>query len=176
VRFSNLSVTKYAEKCPPFAEALKRTEYIKQIIENANVGPVVTYFSGCKGFRVLWYDPKLWVGIPNNTGYGNAIVDFLCSYFTDLESKVDRSCLPEHLQGVSFNRAWIDPSIYDHQKSIKTDLEPHIDSGFFPQFQSDTPIRKPDQESLKQLHDTIMDFWNKLFQEQEWMLSTIGPT
>ena len=164
------TVEKYAEVCPLFSEAKKQAEYIRLLVCNEGFENYM-FFSGCKGFRVFWYDPKLWVRVPFGEAYGNAIVSHLNEYFLGLEQKFDRNLLPPQLKEVKWSESWLDPSVYNHDMSVKPDIEMHPDTDFYPRMPGSTvPIakREPEQEVIM----AINNFWELLFKEQQKLYSS----
>lgn len=69
------TISDYARECNPFGKAF--LQVLCEALLDVNRVANTIFFSGCKGFRVLFKNPALWIRVSNKIGYGNAIVDHL---------------------------------------------------------------------------------------------------
>lgn len=63
-------------------------------------------------------------------------------------------------KNLRWKREWLDPSIYDHSKSVKPDILAHFDAEIFPKMlDSTTPfsMEEPDQNVIRGINDFWMD-------------------
>lgn len=137
----------------PFNQVCTDAEQLGKCLKKAGLY-TLCFFSGCKGFRLLWYDPKLFYWVFNNEDYPKAFMNKVATrYYIDL------GCDPMFI-------ARLDPSIYDRKKGVKPDVTVHPDSGLAP-----FHIKDIDQFNTykfcsttvnQELSEKIANFWYEL--------------
>lgn len=115
---SHLTVGDMRQKSKPFDDVCKDALMIYKAVQSYN--PIL-FFSGLKGFRVLWLDPKLFYWVYGDEDYSAGYKKTIAPrYFLDLG-----------IEDPGFISR-LDTGVYDRDKGIKPDLVAHPDSGLFP--------------------------------------------
>ena len=160
----------YVQDSELFREAKNKTEYICCLLRAGGL-ECEAFFTGCKGFRIFWYDEKMWVRVSHDVAYSQSVLNHMDSYFKDLEEKLEHETLPENLKDLHWESRWLDPSVYDPNKGLKPDVLRHHETGIYSRtINSSKPLSygHPDREVLK----IIEKHWSKVISEQERLYDT----
>ena len=132
---TRLTIGIMREKSGVFDEVCKDTLAIAIAARVKGFDPIV-FFSGCKGFRVLWSDPAAFYWVDESYDYGKAFVASEAFHYFETHLGIDPTTnIVKKL----------DASVYSRDKGIKPDLEKHPSSHLY-------PVLIPD---LDQFNDTL---------------------
>lgn len=138
------SVDDLVQASPVFADATERTNKLVKALADKNVDHFV-YYTGCKGYRILFYAENMWRYIVGRKDKGHEIVeDSIIPYFRSLGLE-------------SVDVSWFDCGIYELNKGVKTDLTRHPDTGFLPTAKFDIPLCEIDSDN--ECRDAILRYW-----------------
>lgn len=147
------TVGQFRQESKPFDAVCRDAQQLVACLAAKNK-EYIFFFSGCKGFRVLWYDPQLFFWVFTEEDYARAYKQKIAvKYFTDL------GC------DVSFALR-LDVSVYDKNKGVKPDVLPHPDSLLYTWLVEDHS--KLDEYKLvrfnrdNNLVSKVKKFWTKL--------------
>lgn len=145
-----LNIGDIRPQCKPFHQVCLDAEQLVNSLQANNLQSLV-FFSGCKGFRVLWYDPKLFFWCSYKDQYAKAYQSQIATkYFMDLGCD-------------SSFASRLDCSVYDNRKGIKPDVCAHPDSLLWPfliqEIDKFNEYKLCNQEEDKALTKAIQDYW-----------------
>lgn len=100
----------------PFRAVWHATRAIGLMLQNKGIQPLV-FFTGGKGFRVLWHDPALYFRVRSGQRSGEDFIQCIA---------------PEYFKHCPESLPFLDPNVYDPKKGIKPDVRMHPDSGLWP--------------------------------------------
>ena len=138
---TRLTIGNMREKSGVFDEVCKDTLAIALAAQAKGFDPIV-FFSGCKGFRVLWSDPAAFYWVDETYDYGKAFVSSEAFYYFETHLEIDP---------MSNIVKKLDASVYSRDKGIKPDLDKHPSSHLYPVL-----IQDLDQFNDTLLYDTAL--------------------
>ena len=148
---SGLTLRELADCCPSFGQTLKAAELLVNHLADFNAH---CWFTGGKGFRVVFFDPKAFYLYCKSDRISDWVMAELLPKVVgaDIMNKVHELC------------EW-DKNIYDGGKGVKTDLQMHPKTGFWPFYISDDVYDKPMKRDTRDKHlctDIIPTFWRSV--------------
>jgi P4 family phage/plasmid primase-like protien len=110
----------------------------------------ILYFTGGKGYRLIWFDKDLYLNVNNLSNRSETFKKYILNYFKN--------------KGLSLDSKWIDKNIYDFNKGTKSDMYPHSTTKYWP----GKYLTKED----KKLSKSLTQLWSKIFDTLEIFVNT----
>jgi hypothetical protein len=115
---SDQTIAQIRTQCVAFDTVCKDAEELAKALTEKGRS-FLFFFSGCKGFRLLWYDSSLFYWVLQKEDYAKAYKQQIAmKYFTEL------GCSPLFVSR-------LDCSVYDKNKGVKPDVLAHPDSQLY---------------------------------------------
>ena len=155
--------------CPDFADVAMGAKALCAQLRAKGFTPSC-WFTGGKGFRVVWRDPACFLRYKKgDAGVSNRVLD------TFFHSYLGGECLAEVRKLCDF-----DKNIYDAGKGVKSDLQRHQDTKFWPllvDFSDDglqgMPMRRTERD--QDLCRAIAGFWTDVLSRLPASWAAVAP-
>lgn len=116
---SHLTIGEIRKLCKPFDSVCREAQKLCACLEEKQLS-YIFFFSGCKGWRVCFHDPKLFYWCFWHELYNKAFQQQIAAqYYTELG------------MDPAFGATRLDVSVYDNNKGVKPDVLAHPDSGLY---------------------------------------------
>jgi hypothetical protein len=145
----------FMDASPPWAAVCRETFTLVSFLHAQRLNPLV-YFTGGRGFRVFWSDPRLYFLVNDRHPYSDDFLERVGpAYFASL------GAAPSMFRG-------LDRNIYQKSKGVKPDVEAHPSTGLCPVAFSSTSwaawlsTRIVQREVDPVLSTQIGFFWNSV--------------
>jgi len=158
-------------KCPDFANVTQAAKILCSKVAEKGFIPVC-WFSGSKGYRVVWMDPGCYMRYHNGAVKGSNVVDgFMKDYLGE-------ACLANISTLCDF-----DSVVYNGGNGVKSDLFQHQETKFWPilvdlsegEGVGDTPMKRTARDDA--LCDKIIAFWTSVVENlpSSWAIAKPVP-
>lgn len=116
---SNLTIGEIRKVCKPFDSVCNEAQKLCACLEEKQL-PYVLLYSGLKGWRILFHDPKMFYWCFWHEEYSKAFQkQKAAQYYTELG------------MDPAFGATRLDVSVYDNNKGVKPDVLAHPDSALY---------------------------------------------
>lgn len=149
-----LPISEFRKECVPFDKVCKDAIQVTQCLENLGKHYLL-FFSGCKGFRVLWYDPDLFYRVDHRDDYATAYKEQVATeYFTKIGCDEDFAKRQDH-------------SVHDKCKGVKPDVHRHPDSNLFSFLIAYNDLLNPENPQMRKYFSLVNFDEFKLYHDVE---------
>ena len=147
-KIKEIGLQEWLKVCPEFKKMYDVAE------KAAKEKDGLVFFTGGKGFRVLWFDPKM----------------YRCMKFKDQSkeaSNLVNTVFPDYFSCWDEMKSYVDKNPYEKEKGLKPDIAAHPNTGLYPCY-----LNKNGTDLDKSLVAGIKKFWKNICENvpTEWKL------
>jgi len=125
-------------------------ETYKHLTDQFGEDNVLFYYTGCKGFRIMWFDPKMYFQM-NWRDHKK--------FYTHITTNVFPAYFPKKMW--TKIQPFLDNAPYRQEAGLKPDIGPHYFTKFYPQ-QCHNTLRLNLLQEDEELTTKIIQFWRTI--------------